>query len=144
MYHDLKSLANDVLDGRTGFLRTNLTNGGILEVYDEADKLIATGDPDVFMSFENLSQEVGFKAGKVAAEIRLSGGDTSKLADTSFDRLVRAIFEMNWLAAQSMKAVQEDKSGPSTGYSNGYGIIEATKTFLKHLTMETLRAAAEE
>lgn len=143
MFVNLASLAAAVLEkGMDGF-RTEISGDGELIVVGADGNVFATGTPDVAMEFENLSEEVGFEAGKVAADIRLSGGDMSRLTDNSFDRLVRAIFEMNWLASQSMIAVRDGKSGPSTGFANGFEIVKATEVFLRNLTAETFRAAVK-
>lgn len=143
MFVDLASLAAAVLEKGPADYQTRISNDGEFIVTAADGSVFATGTPDVAMEFENLSQKVGFEAGKAAADIRLSGGDMSRLTDNSFDRLVRAIFEMNWLASQSMVAVREGKSGPSTGFSNGFEIIKATEVFLRNLAEETFRAAAK-
>lgn len=143
MFFDLKSFARETIEKSGEIARSDVTNDGNLCLYREDGSVIAMGSPDVAMAFEELSEQVGFQAGAVAADIRKSVGGTDKLDNSNFGTLVRTIIQMNWLASESMKAVESKTHGPSTGLANGYAMVEATEVYIRALTVATLEAATK-
>ncbi|MBE7009570.1 MAG: hypothetical protein E7422_10720 [Ruminococcaceae bacterium] len=141
MLFDLKSFAQEALKDSAAIASSEITDDGNICLSRKDGSVIAMGSPDVAMAFEELSEKVGFQAGTVAADIRKNIGGTEKLDNSDFGTLVRAIIQMYWLASESMKAVESQTHGPSTGLANGFAMVEATEVYIRALTVATLEAA---
>ena len=144
MFLELKPFAQQAMREGAEELRAEIAGDGNLRLLRKDGSAAAVGSPDVAMAFEELSEQIGFRAGAAAAELRKNGSGIDKLGDTKFGALVRTITQMNWLASESMRAVEERMPGPATGLANGFAMVEATEVFIRLLTLATLEDAARE